>query len=79
MGQNQYLDFLINPSFQGVIDFNKLFVLSFENKNGRRSYSEYYFPKVEIKDDGRNFFLVNQEITILKHIKMLKNCYWSKR
>ena len=27
-GVNQYLDFLINPSFQGV---NKIFVLSFEN------------------------------------------------
>ena len=29
--QNRYLDFLINPSFQGV---NKLFMLSFENNDG---------------------------------------------
>ena len=31
--QNQYLDFLINPSFQGV---KKLFVLSFEDNDGRK-------------------------------------------
>ena len=42
--QNLYLDFLINPSFQGV---NGLFVLSFQNNGG--SYSRYYLPLVEIK------------------------------
>ena len=56
--QNRYLNHLINPSFQGV---NRLFVLSFENKNDRTSHSTYYLPKVEIKDcnvmiHGRNFF-----------------------
>ena len=56
--QNKYLNYLINPSFQGV---NRLFVLSFENENDRTSHSTYYLPKVEIKDynvmiDGRNFF-----------------------
>ena len=56
--QNRYLNHLINPSFQSV---NRLFVLSFENENDRRSHSTYYLPKVEIKDynvmiDGRNFF-----------------------
>ena len=35
--------------------------MSFGNKNGRTSHSEYYFPKVEIKDynveiDGKNVF-----------------------
>ena len=30
--QNQYLDYLIDPSFQGV---NRLFVLSFENEKQR--------------------------------------------
>ena len=55
--QNEYLDFLINSSFQGV---NRLFVLSFENENGRVSHSNY-LPKVEIKDynvkiDVGNFF-----------------------
>ena len=56
--QNRYLNYLINQSFQGV---NRLFVLAFENENGRTSHSTYYLPKVEIKDynvmiDGRNFF-----------------------
>ena len=56
--QNRYLNYLIDPSFQGV---NTLFVLPFENENGRTSHSTYYLPKVEIKDynvmiDGRNFF-----------------------
>ena len=56
--QNRYLNYLINPSFQGV---NSLFVLPFENENGRTSHSTYYLRKVEIKDynvmiDGRNFF-----------------------
>ena len=31
--QKRYLDFLINPGFQGV---NRLFVLSFKNNGGRR-------------------------------------------
>ena len=56
--QKRYLNHLTNPSFQGV---NRLFVLSFENENGRTSHSTYYLPKVEIKDynvmtDGKNFF-----------------------
>ena len=56
--QNRYLNYLINPSFQGV---NRLFVLSFENEDDRASHSTYYLPEVEIKDyngmiDGRNFF-----------------------
>ena len=55
--QNRYLNYLINPSFQGV---NSLFVLSFENKNQRKSHTSYYLPRVEIKDynvmiDGRDF------------------------
>ena len=45
--QNQYLDFLIDPSFQGV---NRLFVLSFENEDDRKVHTRYYLPKVEIKD-----------------------------
>ena len=36
--QNRYLNYLINPSFQGV---NRLFVLSFENENDRTSHSTY--------------------------------------
>ena len=56
--QNQYLDSLINPSFQGV---NRIFVLHFENEIDRTSHSNYHLQKVEIKDynvkiDGRNVF-----------------------
>ena len=56
--QNQYLNFLIDPSLQGV---NRLFVLSFENEGNRIIHTGYYIPKVEIKDynfmsDGQNFF-----------------------
>ena len=56
--QNRYLNHFINSSFQRV---NRLFVLSFENENGRTSHSTYYLPKVEIKDysvtaDGKNVF-----------------------
>ena len=52
------MNYLINPSFQGV---NRLFLLSSENEDQRKSHSTYYLPKVEIKDynvliDGRNFF-----------------------
>ena len=57
-GQNQYLDFLIEPSFQGV---NRRFVLSFENEDDRKVHTRYYLLKVELKDynvmiDGKNFF-----------------------
>ena len=56
--RNRYLNYSINPSFQGV---NRLFVLSFENENDRTSHATYYLPKVEIKAynvmiDGKNFF-----------------------
>ena len=55
---NRYLNHLINPSFQGV---SRLFVLSFENEDERKSHSTYYLPKIKIKDynvmiDGKNFF-----------------------
>ena len=52
------MNHLINPIFQGV---NRLFVLPFENEDGRISHSIYHLPKVETKDynvliDGKNFF-----------------------
>ena len=55
---NQYLDYLIGPSFQGV---NRLFVLLFENITDRAVHTGYYLPKIKIKDcnvmiDGQNFF-----------------------
>ena len=53
-----YFNHLINPIFQGI---NRLFVLSFENKDDRTSHSAYYLSEVEIKDcnvmiDRKNFF-----------------------
>ena len=73
--QNRYLNYLINPSFQGL---NRLFVLSFENENDRTSHSTYYLPKVEIKDynvmiDGRNFFdqPINSMSKTLEKLKKL--------
>ena len=56
--QNKSLNYLINPSFQGV---NRYFVLSFEDEDDRTSDSTYYLPKVEIEDynimiDGKNVF-----------------------
>ena len=42
--QNQYLNFLIVPSFHGV---NRLFVLSFENEDDWESYNKYYLPTIE--------------------------------
>ena len=56
--QNGYLNHLIDPSFQGV---NRLFVLSFSNDDGGKSYKQYYLPTLETKDynvviEGRNFF-----------------------
>ena len=56
--QNNYLDYLIDPSFQGV---NRLSVSSFENELDKRVHSGYYLPKVETKDfnvmiDVRIFF-----------------------
>ena len=60
--QNRYLNHLINPSLQGV---NKLFVLSFENEDQRKSQENHYLPKVEIKVynvmiDGKNFWSTNK-------------------
>ena len=57
-GQKQYVDFLIDPTFQGV---NRLCVLSLENEGDRKVHTGYYLPKVEIKDysvmiNGKSFF-----------------------
>ena len=41
--QNRYLNYLINPRFQGI---NRLFLLSFEIKDDRTSHSTYYLPNV---------------------------------
>ena len=55
--QNRYLNHLVYPSSQGV---NRLFVFFLKNENDRTSHSNYYLPKVEIKNynvmiDGKTF------------------------
>ena len=59
--RNQYLNQLIDVSFQGV---NRLFVLSFKNDAYQRSYKRCFLSTVEIKDHnvmiGGNFFLISQ-------------------
>ena len=52
------LDYLINPSFQGV---NRLFVLPFNFNDNRNAHSRYYLLNAKVKDynvmiDGKNFF-----------------------
>ena len=56
--KNNSFIYLIDPTFTNV---NRLFLLSFENEADRTSFSEYYVPKVAIKDfnvliDGKPFF-----------------------
>ena len=73
------LNYLNNPTFNKV---NRIFVLSFENEEGRTSFSKYYTPKVEIKDfnvliDGKSFFDMpvksKEEKFIRKIVEISKN------
>ena len=70
-----YLDYLINPSFQGV---NRLFVWSFEINADKTTQVRYYLPKVEVKDhnvkiDGRNFFHQPMNDDIKTYENIFKN------
>ena len=66
--RNPNLNYLIEPSFQGV---NRLFILAFENDTQRMSHCNYYLPNVEIKNynvkiNVENFFdqpIKNKKIT----------------
>ena len=56
--QNQYLDYLVDPVFQGV---NRLFVLSFGDNAVRTGHKEYFTLKLEKKNyivliDNCSFF-----------------------
>ena len=56
--QDPNLNYLIEPSFQGV---NRLFDLAFENDTQRKVHCGYYLPNVKIKNynvtiNGENFF-----------------------
>ena len=71
--QNRYLNHLVDPSFQGV---NRIFVLSFENEDDRRSHWSYYLPKAEEKNyhgmiDGKNVFdqRINHDFKTLENTR----------
>ena len=44
---NNNLNILIGPTITNV---NRLFVLTYQNADDRRSFSQFYFPKVMVKD-----------------------------
>ena len=44
---NNNLNILINPTFTNV---NRLFVLAYQTANDRQSYSQFYLPRVMVKD-----------------------------
>ena len=73
------LDYLVDPSFQGV---NRLFVLWFENNEDRATHTGYFFP-VKIKyynvliDRRKFFWSTNKKWS--KNIYHLKDCNWSRR
>ena len=75
---NNNLNYLIDPTFTNV---NRLFVLSFENEEGRTSFSKYYVPNVEIKNfnvliDGKPFLEIpvkNKEEACEAIIEMSKS------
>ena len=44
---NKNLNFVIDPTFTNV---NRLFVLAYRNVDNRQSFSQFYLPRVMIKD-----------------------------
>ena len=44
---NNNLNILIDPTFTNV---NRLFVLAYQAADNRQSFSEFYLPKVKVKD-----------------------------
>ena len=44
---NNNLNILIDPAFTNV---NRLFVLAYQNANDRQSFSQFYLPRVMVKD-----------------------------
>ena len=47
LAQNPSLNYLVEPSFQGV---NRVFILVFKNDTQRTNAKGYYLPNVEVKD-----------------------------
>ena len=75
---NNNLNILIDPTFTNV---NRLFVLAYQEADDRQSFSEFYLPKVMIKDynfiiDKLAFFdlpIKNEEKTYEKIIDISRN------
>ena len=44
---NSNLNILIDPTFTNV---NRLFVLAYQNTDDRKSFSQFYLPKIMVKD-----------------------------
>ena len=44
---NNNLNFLIDPTFTNV---NRLLVLAYQNADDRQTFSQFYLPKVMVKD-----------------------------
>ena len=74
--KNNSFNYIIDPTFNKV---NRLFVLSFENKNDRTYFSRYYVSNVQIKNvliDSKSFFdtpIKNKEETYEQNMEMGRN------
>ena len=69
---NQYLDFLFDPSFQGI---NRIFVLPLEKEEHRTIYKRYYLRTKEIENynvttDEQNFFSEPIRINLITFEKL---------
>ena len=67
--KNNNLNYSIDPTSTKV---NRLFVLSFENKNDRTSFSKNFVPDVQIKDFN---VLINEKIFLDMSIKNGEETY----
>ena len=75
---NNNLNILIDPTFT---DVNRLFVLVYQNNADRQSFSQFYLPRVMVKDfnviiDKLAFFdlpIKNEEETYEKVIDISRN------
>ena len=79
--QNQYLNHLIDPGFQGG---NRLLALSFKNKDDITLHTKYYLLTAEIKDYnamifGQTFFVQPIKKWFNNIRKHSKDCNWLKR
>ena len=66
--QNRYLDYLMDPNFQGL---SRFFVLSFEDNVHRASYQPYFPTTVQRKD----YILVTNGQFFYQFFKKFKNIW----